>query len=402
MSVRSCARSPPVVKALRAARLRGAGAPVNAYDSRDSPGDATSLYFVSGFEGHGGAGRGRSNPAISTHSQCAAFRGSGCSAKFTPRHQNCILSVRCLRCLTRATSVNDSHDHDEKPWSCPACLYHYTSVDALLGMMKDRGRHQELRATHYAYLNDYSEIRHGLNVIREYASRWVGSITFGAQDDAFQQIGNDALKWLCDGFPLGHQLFVSCFSEHGNLLSQWRAYTRPNKGLSLRFDRERLQAFMARHGFDICRCEYLPEHQRKDYTFMSRMVSAAKKADASATPDPQHYYEVFNTFTNEILRTAVGIKHAAFEEEREWRFVSQNLSSEEMDQRVQFREGASSVVPYLSLCTGEGEQLPLNGIAVGPTPFVQQSMEALRTFLSAAGRPDIPVSDSGVPFRSQS
>jgi hypothetical protein len=306
--------------------------------------------------------------------------------------------------------VNESHNHDENPWDCPGCLYHYTSIDALLGMMKvkDRGRHQELRATHYAYLNDYSEIRHGLNVIRAYSARWVDSITFGAQDEDFQQRGKHALKWLYDAFPLSHQLFVSCFSEHGNLLSQWRAYTRPNKGLSLRFDREQLEAFMARHGFLIYRCEYIPEYQQvKDYPFMSRLVSAAKDADASAArpsavPEPEHYYEVFNSFTDEILRTAVAIKHPAFAEEREWRFVSKNLSSEELKQRVQFREGASSVIPYLSVCAVDGEQLPLNGIAVGPTPFVQQSMEALRTFLAAAGRSDIPVSDSGVPFRSQS
>jgi hypothetical protein len=306
--------------------------------------------------------------------------------------------------------MTDSHNHDENPWDCPGCLYHYTSVDALLGMMKikDRGRNQELRATHYAYLNDYSEIRHGLNVIRADSGRWVDSITFGAQDEDFQLRGHHALKWLRDDFPLSHQLFVSCFSEHGNLLSQWRAYTRPNKGLSLRFDRQQLEAFMASHGFAISRCEYIPEFQQmKSYHFMSWMVNAAKDADASAgkpsaAPDPEHYYEVFNTFTDEILRTAVSIKHPAFAEEREWRFVSKNLSSDELKKRVRFREGASSVIPYLALCAGEGEQLPLNGIAVGPTPFVQHSMEAVRTLLSAAGRSDIPVLDSGVPFRSQS
>ncbi len=306
-------------------------------------------------------------------------------------------------------AVNVWHDHDENPLNCPGCLYHYTSIDALLGMMKDRGQHLELRATHYAYLNDYSEIRHGLNVIRADASRWVHSIAFGAQDNDFQLRGKHALKWLHDDFPLSHQLFVSCFSEHGNLLSQWRAYTRPNQGLSLRFDRERLEAFMARHGFLMYRCEYLPEHKLGDYRyhFMSRMIGAAKDADASnaqpsAVPSPEHYHELFNTFTDEILRTAVAIKHPAFAEEREWRFVSRNLTSEELKHRVQFRDGATSVIPYLSLCTANDEQLPLNGIAVGPTPFVRQSMEALRTFLSAAGRSDIPVSDSGVPFRSQS
>lgn len=309
------------------------------------------------------------------------------------------------------TSVTKSHNHDENPWDCPGCLYHYTSVDALLGMMKvqDRGRKQELRATHYAYLNDYSEIRHGLNVIRADSARWVDSITFGAEDEDFQLRGKHALKWLRDDFPLSYQLFVSCFSERGNLLSQWRAYTRPNKGVSLRFDRQQLESFMASHGFTLNRCEYIPEHQQgaNNYHFMSLMVSAAKDADAtagrpSAASNPERYYDVFNTFTHKILRTAVSIKHPAFDEEREWRFVSKDLSSEELNQRVQFREGASSVIPYLALCAGNGEQLPLNGIAVGPTPFVQQSIEALKTLLSVAGRSDIPVSDSGVPFRSQS
>lgn len=247
--------------------------------------------------------------------------------------------------------MNDPHDHDDAQWNCAQCLYHYTSIDAFLGMVKNRDGQGELRATHYAYLSDYSEIRHGLAVIGRSSERWVNSIRFGAQaDETTWKIATYALRWLLDDFPLGRQLFVCCFSERGNLLSQWRAYTRPNKGLCLRFDRERLTAFMARHGFDGCRCEYLPEYQENQrYHFMSWMLKAAKEADeslSSASDPQQHYYEVFDKFTDPILRTAVGIKHDAFVEEAEFRFVSRNLSAKELIVRVKVREGASSLIPY--------------------------------------------------------
>jgi hypothetical protein len=69
-----------------------------------------------------------------------------------------------------------TRDSEYRPINGP--LYHYTSVDALFGMLKNKA----LWATNVHYLNDASETEFGLRLMRELVARALGDAE-GVQKD---------------------------------------------------------------------------------------------------------------------------------------------------------------------------------------------------------------------------
>lgn len=103
----------------------------------------------------------------------------------------------------------------------------------------------------------------------------------------------------------------------------------------------------------------------------------------------------------------VQIKHPAFLDEREVRFIAARA----FNVPEEFRTGAYGIIPYVSLGAGphsapsfidgrDKSQLPIEGVVCGPTneserPYVEQSV---RRLLSTRGY-EVPVTTSKVPYR---
>jgi hypothetical protein len=111
-------------------------------------------------------------------------------------------------------------DHSRR---VPEELHHYTSVEGLKGIL-DSG---QIWATHTGYLNDSQEIFYG----RDLALEEIRSVTDRAV------MSNAMLhrveKAVPEGIP-GAELYVACFCEQGDLLSQWRGYGGRGSGYSIR------------------------------------------------------------------------------------------------------------------------------------------------------------------------
>ena len=101
-------------------------------------------------------------------------------------------------------------------------LYHYTTVDGLKGIVEN----DELWATSAYYLNDSTEIMYGYQLIDEALEAWrkrvnppelsmAGGLVYALQ----RQFGHDYLKR-----NIITPIYLTCFCEEDNLLSQWRAY----------------------------------------------------------------------------------------------------------------------------------------------------------------------------------
>jgi hypothetical protein len=78
-----------------------------------------------------------------------------------------------------------------------------------------------LRLSHVSYLNDRSEMVYA----KELIAYVVRQRREAAQDDRIERFLRD-VESLIAGMFEGIDLYVSCFCEDGDLLSQWRGYSR--------------------------------------------------------------------------------------------------------------------------------------------------------------------------------
>ncbi len=113
------------------------------------------------------------------------------------------------------------------PQEVPHTLYHYTSLEALVSIVHSK----RLRASDIRYLNDTSE-----------ASQLTKDVISILRARALSEQDQEVISLIIDTLEQNRvlSLFVASFSEDGDLLSQWRAYSPPSLGVSIGFSRESL------------------------------------------------------------------------------------------------------------------------------------------------------------------
>jgi len=220
-------------------------------------------------------------------------------------------------------------------------LYHYTTFTGLVGIVDS----QVLWASDIRYMNDSAELKHTADLIRmEITQR----ITAG---HAKPNLLNQFLEWVTHRITNGHMLFAASFRSNGNLLSQWRGYSKLGKGVSLGFNPNYILKCANEQSFQIGKCIYNIGDQRRLIKLVVDAVEALakefnKNTRVSENYDPQSYHDVFERIESDLLRIAAILKHPSFQEEEEWRIVSPALT-DYVTSPVLFREGTSMLVPYV-------------------------------------------------------
>ncbi|WP_419175876.1 DUF2971 domain-containing protein [Desulfosediminicola sp.] len=277
-------------------------------------------------------------------------------------------------------------------------LYHYTSFSGLLGIVKSRS----LWTSDIRYMNDSAELKHTADLLKTEVSR---RITAG---HAMPDLLNQFLDWVTHRITNGHMLFAASFRSNGNLLSQWRGYSRHGKGVSLGFNPEYIMRCADQQAFQIGKCIYSCEQQE---LLICQVVDAveelAEEHDGRLTERDSggnHVYnQIFEMIESDLLRIAAILKHPSFREEEEWRIVSPVITNYHQA-AVQFREGVSMLVPYIEFrlsSMGNGP-IDLEHLFLGPTPNIGISMNSLTMFLSQNGiQPQKGISYCQIPFRGK-
>ena len=180
------------------------------------------------------------------------------------------------------------------------------------------------------------------------------------------------------------RVFVTCFCEAGDLLSQWRGYGTDH-GYALGFAAEPLG--------DANAGELTPvQYGIADPTahFASELEGAQQRT--------AHPGEVAFHISEKLLPRLARVKHPSFAEEREWRLMRQvdavTLRTEPVV--VQFRPSSLGPVPYIvnafpSEC--------LRGVVVGPGSHGSVRARGVREMLQYHGFADCEVHLSDVPLR---
>lgn len=201
-------------------------------------------------------------------------------------------------------------------------------------------------------------------------------------------------------------LFGASFRSHGNLLSQWRGYSSPGKGVSLGFCPEYILSCAEKQQFMIGKCIYEPARQRmlirQVVDAMESMASVHAQGKTSASERSALYREAFAGMETDLLRIAAILKHPSFREEKEWRIVSPIITND-VEAPILFREGHAMLVPYIEFDISPGEgPIAMDHLFLGPTANINISMNSLKMFLEKNGIiPQRGIDYCQIPFRQR-
>ena len=254
--------------------------------------------------------------------------------------------------------------------SPPSQVYHYTSPKGLIGILSKK----KIWATNIRYLNDFNELHEASNA----AERILTDMLNSASESEYDLLS----RMLKNVGTAASRYYVSSFSEDGDSLSQWRAYCPPTGGYAIGIPSAQLAALAEEKNWLFTKCVYKPSKrdsiikeviedflkQYKDGLIDERYLNKLHFKDLD-----EYQTNIASRFQLYIAKIGGVIKNEAFKDEQEWRLISPSIIED--DDNIEFRDGASCVVPYYKfpLSTKINPNLVEFGddelkLVVGPTP----------------------------------
>lgn len=271
----------------------------------------------------------------------------------------------------------------------PLRLYHYTSLDSLVGIIEDG----VLRASQVQFMNDAEEFKYAIELTQDLLAKQEESSTSTEEQNAASLL-SESLERI-----RGWRHFAFCLSEKGDLLSQWRSYCPKEGGVSLGFHSQLLHAVGKEEGFKLVRCLYKPTEQTRvlDPIVNSGIQEVLRLMQSRSTKDPIKLDPAVQSFFDEFGAVAPRLKHPSFSEEKEWRLIGGPTSKHH--DKVGYRAGRSMLIPYYNIPFSTDQlEHPLKDIVVGPTTHPGLSADSVGAFISSRAT-TISVRTSEVPYR---
>jgi hypothetical protein len=261
----------------------------------------------------------------------------------------------------------------------PDVLYHYTDAGGLRGILQS----STLWASNAAYLNDATEL--------VYVKEILAAAVEELESEYETPIVRDFLQLLTKAFDTVvlnmYDVFVVCFCEQDDLLSQWRGYPPSGGGYSIGFRTEVI--FESRM---ISRVVYDLENQRK--ILRSLLVPTCQLLASGDTETSPEYLSqakrlAVEMTTPNLAFCSFAFKHPGFAEEREWRLVRVMVRGAEPPAggTPLFRERGHGLLPYTVLDleqVRDGEK-PIATVTVGPTVHPELTSSATGQLLQSLG-----------------
>jgi hypothetical protein len=314
-------------------------------------------------------------------------------------------------------------------------LYHYTTWDGLLGILQTK----TLWATHYKFLNDYSEIV----LFRDKLISWILPYVREAYENLIKQsphieqeinqqgglgqvIQHDTEVFVDAQYrATGLDIYILSFcGQHKNphvnsngLLSQWRGYG-DGGGFALVFNTQKMEEILeieeerfqynTMHISDLIYSDdenKLKEELSEDLSIIANDVKQVFNHTKLSGKEKADALKGYQPFVNCISR----YKHCGFSEENEVRVVVLptvldqeflKLASTESvilkpEKERKFRKKNGQLVPYIELFNSIDIELPIEKIIVGPHKEKEARAAALSVMLRNT---KIEITCSDIPF----
>lgn len=269
-------------------------------------------------------------------------------------------------------------------------LYHYTNLEGLRGIIAGN----DLWLTHAQYCNDEQELTHGLQLTRSVIQEQAL-----AADPKRRGYLDELLTLLSD--PKLDPVYICCFCEKDDLLSQWRAYGADSTGVSLEFEPA---GFSYITGPDCPATMGLTRFWKVFYPLETQQKIIRSAVNYYPQIDPAAVPSDWARWTAEAIRFFIPtFKNKDFEEEKEWRLIFTPAPGSPA--QPCYRVGRGMLIPYyelseLSRQLGRPEQkLPLTSVRVGPSPNKRLNAASVRMLLDRHGYDEVRVQLSETPYR---
>jgi hypothetical protein len=276
----------------------------------------------------------------------------------------------------------------------PDIIYHYTTSKGLIGIFKDHS----MRATSALYLNDTTEMNHGLEVVRDVLrDRLVANFVL--------ETVADKLDDACRRSLAERPRYVVSFTTEGDLLSQWRAYAGVSGGYAIGFDFKTISKELRKQGLQFSACRYKADHQKdfakEAWTDCQQRIDGMMNRLRTTTQTPADneaavvFAAIISTLTSNVIPF---LKNESFFEEREWRGVLDRARLKNASTvALGFRAKGNELVPYLPVDLGD--PLPVKEVIVGPCPRPKESAQSVKLFLEENDLGGVQVQNSKCPYR---
>ena len=316
-------------------------------------------------------------------------------------------------------------------------LFHYTSIRALCSLLET----DTIWATHTAHLNDTSEMKQIVRSLQRACidrmrattdkQGWEPAQTIDFARALGSEIALAVREALLGNSAGSASVFVSSFSSHkpgyirqNGMLSQWRGYGGPD-GVAIIFETKRLEELLQQ---EASRFRYLwcgiadVIYDFGDFKLGDRFPRLVQELEdfvhnLAEDADESSERVLNNRLVEELPPAMARVKHHAFSEETECRFIvaqpspsmANRLQALEQGSRrtksMHHRPGHRGSIPYIRLFEGLKEerggmaQLPITEVLVGPSRNQDAHRENVEELVARYGGPrQINVRMSEIPF----
>lgn len=224
-------------------------------------------------------------------------------------------------------------------------IYHYCSCETLMSILSNK----TIRMSNIRKSNDFNEIVAFLNIFRSALKTACNKFLKENPDthpfvEFYENMNFDNVASAILNDSICY--YATCFSEDGDLLSQWRGYAEDATGVSIGFNSDYIINWA-----DNKRFKYMEINYDKQDAFETQVCYILKELgktkatmDRNGYLEPSYYENAINIVINTFLYNAVFYKDASFSEEKEWRvvfyplrktqnyFIQQNFDQSYIDQ----------------------------------------------------------------------
>jgi len=280
----------------------------------------------------------------------------------------------------------------------PERIYHYTTGDGLRGILESG----QFRMTNVFNLNDPSELRHGYRIAADVLDKKVegrhqNQLHFAKVFRDFERTGIEASS----------QIFVTCFSNAPDDLSQWRAYADDGRGYILGFDAKCLEkAFCAA---DPAHAASFPINYNESDLVKLDSAVMEKICDFLDFPhELPHPPEATIAYVRALharltiypVLFSLYFKHSSYENEREYRFMRLHGATKPVED-IRRRYRPYEVVKYVEFDWKQHCPQALKSIRVGPAAQQSKGKRFAEDCLEVFGdKNDVTIDVSEIPYRS--
>lgn len=260
-------------------------------------------------------------------------------------------------------------------WNRP--VWHYTNGHALLSII----RNGKLWASSPENLNDSSEMRHGFDIITEaFNNQMVEAKEEDYDPDDWATVKTVLSKVLDKGYfdsIINDVYYISASAEQDSL-TLWRNYA-DGDGFAIGIDTtvelsaegnavdEANDGDHIRAGVPLISGWYRVSYKKREkkklaQEFIQNAIEDINKTAVRDRPDLAH------ELRKQAIILASVMKHEAFQDEREVRWITTNFTTFDP---VHYEHGRRSIVPVLHVMTSSAEDdqpLPLKGLRCSPIP----------------------------------